>query len=108
MAKLTTRYLAPALVFGALLWAFGGCATTSQAQDPQVAQADGDQAAISAEDDEELICRREHRTGTNIATRVCYTRAQLDWHAEDRRERDQQTINEAARWGCEGESCTQK
>jgi hypothetical protein len=100
MAKWKAAWLV-ALGLGALLGISSGCAAPAQQQPSQVAQAEHE-----LDDDEELVCRREHRTGTNISKRVCYTRAQRDRHAADRREQDQQTLRDGARWGCEGEACT--
>lgn len=70
--------------------------------DDGVAQARGDEDGEPVE----LRCRVERPTGSNIARRVCRTPAQVNRHARDRRERDQQHMRDASRYGCEGQGCT--
>jgi hypothetical protein len=88
-----SRWLALTVV--ALAWALSPAGCVSAAQ-PEEAGAPGQtqaQAEATSEQDE-VVCRHETPTGSNIPQRVCYQRRDAD----ERREQDQRLLQDSHRW----------
>jgi hypothetical protein len=76
----------------ALVWALAGCVSAAQ---PEEAGAPGQtQAQATSSEQDEVVCRHETPTGSNIPQRVCYQRRDAD----ERREQDQRILQESYRW----------
>ncbi len=65
------------IVTAFLAWGCSGTATTEGEGGAAAKTAEPEQAASKSErDPNELICKRVKKTGSNLATRVCATRAE--------------------------------
>lgn len=53
---------------------------------PDIPEAEVTDEQLGIPDPDERICRRERRTGTHRAQRVCYTRAEIERMADESRE----------------------
>ena len=89
--------------FGGLLFAALVAAQASGCAAPQADRDSTEAARVSAQSSsaDGQVCRHERPTGSNIARRVCRDSVEAD----HRRERDQQTLRDNKRWGCQGEGC---
>jgi hypothetical protein len=90
--KYWSRWLALTVVALAWALALAGCVSAAQ---PEEAGAPGQtQAQATSSDEDEVVCRDETPTGSNIPQRVCYKRRDAD----ERREQDQRILQESYRW----------